>query len=265
MNNLLVLCETYDKNGEPLETNNRKWANEIFNKDLDAKPWYGLEQEYFLINPQSGNPVGYENNETTAEQGDYYCGVGNGNVFHRNLVNDHYKSCLYAGIQISGINAEVAPGQWEYQVGPVEGISAGDQLLMSRYILIKISEKYNLNVSFHPKPLEGDWNGSGCHCNFSTVNIREGTDEKTGLKHIEDSIKKLSAKHDEHMKNYGSDNQLRMTGAHETSSYDKFSFGRANRGCSVRIPNTVIEDKKGYFEDRRPSSNCDPYLCILSL
>lgn len=257
--NIIVLCATYDKDENALENNHWEWANDLFNKDLDQKPWYGLEQEYFIIDPKTGNPVGY-NGENTEEQGKYYCGVGHGNVFFRNMVNEHYMMCLHAGISISGINAEVAPGQWEYQVGPVEGIEAGNQLLISRYILIKVAEKYGLNISFHPKPLNGNWNGSGCHTNFSTVNIREGTDGKTGLKHIEDAIMSLSNTHDEHMKVYGSDNNLRMTGEHETSSFDKFSFGRANRGCSVRIPNTVINEKKGYFEDRRPSSNCDPYL-----
>ena len=62
------------------------------------------------------------------------------------------------------------------------------------------------------------------------------------------------------MEVYGSDNNLRMTGNHETASYDKFSSGIANRGASVRIGNINYDNKKGYFEDRRPSSNCDPYL-----
>lgn len=258
-NNIIVLCATYDKDGNALDNNNWEFANELFNKDLDQKPWYGLEQEYFIIDPKTNKPVGY-NDEDTDKQGKYYCGVGNGNVFYRNMVNEHYMMCLHAGIRISGINAEVAPGQWEYQVGPVEGIEAGNQLLISRYILIKIAEKYGLNISFHPKPLSGNWNGSGCHANFSTVNIREGSEGKTGLKYIEEAIEKLSRNHEKHMKIYGQYNNLRMTGEHETSSFDKFSFGRANRGCSVRIPNTVINDKKGYFEDRRPSSNCDPYM-----
>ena len=90
--------------------------------------------------------------------------------------------------------------------------------------------------------------------------MREGTDDKTGLDHIYEAVEKLSKKHMEHMEIYGKDNDKRLSGAHETSPYDKFSVGIGNRGSSVRVGNEAINDKKGYFEDRRPGSNCDPYL-----
>ena len=253
----IVMCETFKPNGEPLENNHRYWANKIFEKDLQQKPWFGIEQEYFLIDKDTKKPLGFE--EAT-QQGKYYCSVGTGKTYGRRIAEEHMIACLNAGIKISGINAEVAPGQWEFQIGPCLGISQGDNLWIARYLLYKIAEKHGLEVTIHPKPVEGNWNGSGCHTNFSTENMRHGNEGKTGLDYINDAIEKLSLKHKEHMEVYGSDNNLRMTGNHETASYDKFSSGIANRGASVRIGNINYDNKKGYFEDRRPSSNCDPYL-----
>jgi len=219
-----------------------------------------IEQEYFLMNLETGRPLGWPQEGEPEEQGKYYCGVGSGKVFGREIVDRHYKLCLEAGVRISGINAEVAPGQWEFQIGPCLGIEQGDHLWMARYLLQRVAEKYNVMINWEPKPMSGDWNGSGCHTNYSTHNMRNGTAEKEGLDYINEAIEKLSLKHDEHMKVYGSGNEKRMTGQHETASFDKFSSGVANRGASVRIGNTNVNQKKGYFEDRRPSSNCDPYL-----
>lgn len=253
----LVLCDTYTPQGEPLKNNHRKWAKEIFDRSPEEEPWFGLEQEYFLIDPKTGNPLGYDENK---EQGQFYCSVGAENAFGRSIAEHHLQACIHAGIKISGINAEVAPGQWEFQIGPCVGIEEGDHLWMARYLLEKISEIYNVSVNIDAKPLKGDWNGSGCHANYSTKNMREGTEEKTGLSYIEEAVEKLSLKHDEHMNVYGTGNDERMTGKHETASFDKFSHGIANRGASVRIGNENYKNGKGYFEDRRPSSNCDPYL-----
>jgi glutamine synthetase len=90
--------------------------------------------------------------------------------------------------------------------------------------------------------------------------MRNGTDNKTGLDYINEAISRLSKRHEEHMKVYGSGNEERMTGEYETADFNKFSDGIANRGASVRRGHDTIKNKKGYFEDRRPSSNCDPYL-----
>jgi len=258
--NKMVLCDTYRPDGSPLKNNHRIWANEQFNKALDQKPWFGLEQEYFLINPKTNRPLGFPEMGNPNPQGQYYCSAGADNSFGRNVVEDHLQACINAGITISGVNAEVAPGQWEFQIGPCVGIDQGDHLWMARYLLNRVAETHGVIVDIEPKPMKGDWNGSGCHANYSTENMRNGTDQKTGLEFIDDAIEKLSHKHMAHMVVYGSGNEERMTGAHETASYDKFTHGVANRGASIRRGNETVNNGKGYFEDRRPSSNCDPYL-----
>ena len=265
-NNILVLCDTYTPDGHPLKNNNRFKANNIFNKNLNEEPWFGIEQEFFLMNRKTNKPVGFPAYGEPKPQGQYYCSVGASNAFGRFILEKHLEHCLLAGLQISGINAEVAPGQWEYQIGPCTGINSGDQLWVSRYILLKIGEMNGVDISFHPKPIPGDWNGSGCHTNYSTKSTREGTpDGKTGLDVVYEHMTKLSVKHSEHMEVYGSDNKLRMTGKHETASYNEFSYGVADRGSSVRIGNELYSNKYGYYEDRRPSSNMDPYLVTSKL
>ena len=256
----MVLCDTYRPDGTPVENNHRHWANALFDQALDEEPWYGLEQEYFLMDPNTNKPLGFPQNGFPNAQGQYYCSAGAQNAFGRQVAEEHLEACVYAGIKISGVNAEVAPGQWEFQIGPCVGIEEGDHLWMARYLLNRVAEKHGVVVDLEPKPVKGDWNGSGCHTNYSTKNMREGTEDKSGLEYINEAIEKLSHKHMEHMEVYGSGNEQRMTGAHETASYDTFSHGVANRGASIRRGNQTVKDGKGYFEDRRPSSNCDPYL-----
>ena len=262
--NLLVLCDGYNYKGEPLQSNYRVEAQEIFDQALEEEPWYGIEQEFFLVDSKTGKVLGFDDEESNCYpkvQGQYYCSVGSQNAFGREIVDAVLDNLIFANITVSGINAEVAPGQWEYQVGPVEGIDAGDQLYLSRYILERTAESYKAHVEYHPKPMEGEWNGSGCHTNFSTKSMRE----EGGLERIETAIARLAARHDEHMAVYGEHNELRMTGKHETASHETFTYGRANRGASVRIGNHVYKDNRGYFEDRRPSSNVNPYRVISAL
>lgn len=254
-NGFLVLCETYDTNGEPLKNNYRVTASKIFNRKKILKPWYGFEQEYFIIDPKTKLPLGFENG-TPESQGKYYCGVGFDRAFGRNIMLEHLEKCLKANLTISGTNGEVAPGQWEYQIGPVEGIQAGDQLLVSRYILERVAEDNKVLISLHPKPFKGDWNGSGCHTNFSTVQMRE----TNGLEFIMKCINNLEKSFKETIDIYGNNNELRLTGKHETADLNSFSYGIGTRHTSIRIGNETFRNKKGYLEDRRPASNMNPYL-----
>lgn len=257
-NNKLVLCDVYKYNLKPAETNNRFSCAKVMEVVADHHPWFGIEQEYTLQD-FDGYPFGWPKNGYPGPQGPYYCGVGANRVYGRDIVEAHYRACLYAGVNISGCNAEVMPAQWEFQVGPCEGIEMGDHLWISRYILHRVAEDFGLVVTLDPKPMTGDWNGAGAHTNFSTIEMRQDD----GLQHIEKAIEKMSLHHEEHIKAYdpnkGKDNERRLTGLHETSSIHDFSAGVANRGASIRIPRQVAEDGKGYLEDRRPSSNCDPY------
>jgi len=260
----LVLCATYLRNKKPSLGNTRHDANLIFNECLDLHPWFGIEQEYFIMAPDfthdSQTPLAYSLESAPDSQdreggGRYYCGVGNQHIASRALAEKHYLYCLNAGLHISGINSEVAPSQWEFQIGPCLGINAADELWLARYILHKLSEEFKVNISFEPK-IRLDINGSGLHTNFSTDETRaEG-----GLEAIRQYLEKMAIKHKEHIAVYGKGNEKRLTGAHETSSMEIFTSKDGDRGASVRIPYGTIEDNKGYFEDRRPASNADPYL-----
>lgn len=242
----LVLCDTYNNDGHPLPTNHRNSAVDIFNKLYDETAcWFGLEQEYFIrFNNCFLHP---ENN------GSHYCGFSN--KLEKTIVEEHLHACLLTGLQISGINAEVATGQWEFQIGPSQGIEAADQLVVARYLLERIAEKYDATIDYSPK-LSESANGSGCHINFSTAKMRN----EGGLEEILYCMKKLEEKHAQHIAAYGKDNHLRLTGLHETSSMDKFTWGIGTRNTSVRIPNLTKKNGCGYFEDRRPAANIDPYL-----
>merc|ERR1711939_893369 len=171
--------------------------------------------------------------EPARPQGPYYCGSGDGVAFGRIVSETHYEACCRAGLTISGVNSEVMPGQWEYQVGPCEGIDSGDHMWVSRYIMQRVCEDFKLSVTFDPKPRSGDWNGAGCHTNYSTAKMRDP--KNAG---------------EEPDKAYGI----------ILAAIDKLSKGVANRGCSVRIPRDTAAQKYGYFEDRRPASNMDPYI-----
>jgi glutamine synthetase len=266
LNYFIVLCSTYLPDGiTPTQSNNRHAAHLIMEETKECIPWFGLEQEYFLCDDaENKRPVGFVGNLSTPTV-KHYCGNGIEKGFRltRPVADEHLKACVIAGIKISGMNAEVAPGQWEFQIGPCEGISQGDHMWVARFLLIRVAEKHGLTVNFLPKLLPDPFNGSGCHANYSTELMRQqkpGDNGLTGLDHINNAINKLSKNHDKHMKSYGSENDKRMTGKNETASFDKFTSGVAARHASVRIGTATYTNSFGYFEDRRPSSNCDPYL-----
>ena len=247
---VFVMCEVMNPDGTPHESNTRSLIGVE-----DDGIWFGFEQEYTIM--KNGKPLGFPKNGYPAPQGIYYCGVGNNNVNGRDFVDEHLDLCIKAGLEITGTNAEVLLGQWEYQVLSKGKLRAGDDLWMSRYILHRLSEKYGYQIEFHPKPVMGDWNGSGLHCNFSDVKMRYGSEE-----YFDAIFESFEKRHQLHIDNYGSSNNLRLTGKHETQSIDTFSWGVSDRGASIRVPLQTDKLKKGYLEDRRPASNGDPYKIV---
>jgi glutamine synthetase len=251
-NGVLVMCEVYmpdDKTPHP--SNTRATVLD----DPDA--WFGFEQEYFFY--QDGRPLGFPDSGYPAPQGPYYTGVGYSNVgdIARQIVEEHLDLCLDAGINHEGINAEVAKGQWEFQIFGKGSKKAADDVWVARYIMMRLCEKYGVDINWHCKPLGAtDWNGSGMHTNFSTKHLRE----KGGEAYFKALMAAFDKYKNEHIAVYGPDNHMRLTGLHETQSIDKFNYGLSDRGASVRLPvNFIKEGYKGYLEDRRPNSQGDPY------
>jgi glutamine synthetase len=250
----LVMCEVMLVNGKPHPTNTRAALVRTAKKYKKHEPIFGIEQEYTFF--RDGRPLGFPPGGFPAPQGGYYCGVGDDEIHGRLIVEDHMDALLEAGIALSGINAEVMPGQWEFQVGPVGPLEVADQLWVARWLLYRIAENYGVTATLDPKPVPGDWNGAGAHTNFSTIEMREDG----GYKYIEAACKSLGKKAEVHIANYGIGVEDRLTGAHETQRHDEFSYGVSDRGASVRIPWQVAVDKKGYLEGRRPNANIDPYV-----
>lgn len=250
-NGVLVMCEVLNPDGTPHPTNARATiAN-------DPDTWFGFEQEYFLT--KDGRPLGFPEHGYPEPQGKYYCGVGHSSVgsISREIVDTHLELCLAAGINHEGINAEVASGQWEFQIFGKGSYRAADEIWVARFLLLRLCEEYGVDVDWHCKPVKGDWNGSGMHCNFSAKHMREVGGKDYFLKLMDAFEENL----EEHIAVYGPDNDQRLTGFHETQSIDKFSWGVADRGASIRVPHSFVENDayRGYLEDRRPNSQGDPY------
>ncbi|HVM07830.1 MAG TPA: glutamine synthetase GlnII [Acidimicrobiales bacterium] len=252
-NHVLVLCEVLNVDMTPHASNTRAALAEVAERYGDQEPIFGIEQEYTLF--KGSRPLGFpESGGYPGPQGPYYCGVGQDDVYGRPLVEMHMKACIDAGLSISGINAEVMPGQWEFQIGPLPPLDASDQIWVARWLLHRLGEEFDISVTLDPKPVRGDWNGAGAHTNFSTKAMRESYDP------IIEACEALGKNWEEHVHNYGFGIEHRLTGLHETAPWNEFSYGVSNRGASIRIPWQVEKDQKGYIEDRRPNANCDPYV-----
>ena len=251
-NHKLVMCEVLLPNMEPHATNTRAACAAMAAKYTGDEYLFGLEQEYTFF--EGSRPLGFPEKGFPAPQGGYYCGVGADEVFGRPVVEAHLDACLDAGLTIAGINAEVMPGQWEFQIGPSPAPLVGDELWIARWLLYRVGEDFGISATLHPKPVRGDWNGAGCHTNFSTKRMRAEYQPNV------DAAEALKRRHDLHISNYGAGIEDRLTGHHETASYKEFSYGVSDRGASVRIPWQVEVEGKGYIEDRRPNANVDPYI-----
>jgi len=249
-NGWLVMTEVLNADGTAHVSNGRALID-----DNDNDFWFGFEQEYFLWDPETNLPLGFPKDQTP--QGQFYCSAGAKNAFGREMVEEHLDQCLEAGLNIEGINAEVAAGQWEFQGFSKGAAEAGDEMWVARYLLERLGEKYGLAINWHPKPLgDTDWNGSGMHANFSNTTLRTCGSKETYEK-ICEAFRPVVK---EHIAVYGADNDMRLTGKHETQSINEFSFGVSDRGASIRIPIMTVEKGwKGWLEDRRPASNGDPY------
>lgn len=249
---LLVMCEVLLPDMTPHPTNTRHILATTMEKYADQEPWFGIEQEYTMF--KGSRPLGFpESGGYPGAQGPYYCGVGADDVYGRPVVEAHMEACLEAGLSLSGINAEVMPGQWEFQIGPLSPLEVSDQLWLARWLLHRIGEDFGISITLDPKPVRGDWNGAGAHTNFSTRAMRESYDA------VITAAEALGKNADHHVMNYGDGIEMRLTGQHETAPFNEFTYGVSDRGASVRIPWQVEKDGKGYLEDRRPNANCDPY------
>jgi len=249
---VLVMCEVLTVDMEPHPSNTRAACLETYEKYKSHQPWFGLEQEYTFF--KDGRPHGWPVGGYPAPQGGYYCGVGADEIWGRDVVEDHTAACIAAGIEISGTNAEVMIGQWEFQIGPLDPVAVGDHLWMARWLLYRISENYDISAHLNPKPVEGDWNGAGMHTNFSTEEMRKSYDAVIA------ACEALGKKAEMHVESYGAGIERRLTGLHETAPWTEYSYGVSDRGASVRIPWQVAKEGKGYIEDRRPNANADPYV-----
>jgi glutamine synthetase len=250
-NDRLVMAEVLLTDMTPHATNTRAPCAAVAEQVKGDEYLFGLEQEYTFFD--GARPLGFPEHGFPAPQGGYYCGVGDDEVFGRPIVEAHLNACLEAGLGIAGINAEVMPGQWEFQVGPLDALAVSDHLWLARWLLYRVAEDFGVSATLDPKPVRGDWNGAGCHTNFSTNAMR------TSYQPNIDAAEALSKRHDLHIANYGFGIEDRLTGLHETASYKEFFYGVSDRGASVRIPWQVEKEGKGYIEDRRPCANIDPY------
>src|SRR5260370_40856977 len=233
-NAFIVLSEVMHPDGTPHSTNMRATI------ENDPDLWVGFEQEYFLY--KDGRPLGFpKDGHPTTPQGPYYCGVGYKYMgsMARTIVEEHLELCLAAGINHEGINAEVAKGQWEFQIFAKGSAKAADDTWVARYLMRRLCEKYEIDFVLYCKPINGDSHGSGIHANFSTKHLRE----VGGKEYFEGLMSAFENNITAHIDVYGPDNHLRLTGHHETQAINKFSFGLSHRGASIPLPLNFLNNR----------------------
>ena len=154
--------------GNPLPNNYFDYADCIFDciDTAHYQPWFGMEQEFFIFDASTNVPIDFNMNN---KQGKYYCSIDENPIKERYIMEEFIEKTSHAGICVCGINAEVAQGQWEFQIGPCEGILVGHHMMMARYILNRIAHMHSCKINYDPKALGNDWNGSGCHTNYSII------------------------------------------------------------------------------------------------
>lgn len=249
---VIAMCDIFDITGKCLSY--RKEAEEYFNREdvLKEDPWFGLEQEFFLFPKEKYNNGTINFNEISNKN--EYCGT-NRNYTERSIISTFVESCNIFGITLSGINSEVSPHQWEFQLFG-KGLNVCDQLYVARFILETIVEQQDYIVLYSPK-INETISGSGCHVNFSTLSTRT---QHTGYSVIEEYIKRFEENHMKLIDCCSEKNKERLSGKFETARWDRFTWGVGTRNTSIRVPNDTFKNKCGYLEDRRPGSDIDPYL-----
>ena len=201
INGYLVMTEVLNADG----TNHISNARATIDDD-DNDFWFGFEQEYFIMDTQTQLPLGFPLGGYPGPQGLYYCSVGGKNTHGRDFVEEHANICIEAGINFEGINQEVASGQWEFQLFAKGAKKAGDEIWIARYLLDRLTESYGYYIEYHPKPVKGDWNGSGMHANFSNSILRT-----CGSKEVYEKIcEAFRPVANEHIKVYGAFNDERL-------------------------------------------------------
>jgi len=243
-NGKLVLAEVCTPEKQPHASNYRHSLAQVTRTTRSKGPLFGIEQEYYLTRNPGQDIFKSDTN---------YCGVGTASVFSRAIVARHLDLCLITNIHITGYNAEATRGQWEFQVGPDDPLTVADDLIIARYILLRLAEEDNLNVSFNPVPENMSFNMSGAHVNFSDRKTRCAN----GLSALEQKIHKLETSHIEAIAILGTDNERRLRA--NNPKYQSFKSGRLDRSAAIRIPLLTVRKNSGHFEDRRPGANINPY------